>query len=250
MRLQNKVALVTGSANGMGAAQAMIFVREGAKVIVADVLAEEGQSVADAIAAAGGEAYFAQLDVTQEEDWQEVVTTAVSRYGKLDILVNNAGISGTSQSDLFSTDAWDSLMTVNAKGVFLGMKYAAPEMQKAGGGSIVNISSISGFIGQDYIHMGYNASKGAVRIMTKSAAVQFAKDGIRVNSVHPGMMPPMTTSVASADPVRRQQRLTLIPLGRPGEVAEVATAVLFLASDEASYITGTELPVDGGYLAL
>ena len=250
MRLQNKVALVTGSTNGMGAAEATIFAREGAKVIVADVLADAGQSVVDAIASAGGEAYFAHLDVTQEEDWQEVVTTAASRYGKLDILVNNAGISGTYQSDLFSTDAWDRLMNINAKGVFLGMKYAVPEMQKAGGGSIVNISSISGFIGQDYIHMGYNASKGAVRIMTKSAAVQFAKDGIRVNSVHPGMMPPMTTSVASADPVRRQQRLTLIPLGRPGETTEVANAVLFLASDEASYITGTELPVDGGYLAL
>ena len=250
MRLQNKVALVTGSANGMGASEATLFAREGAKVIVADRQDDAGQSVVDAISAAGGEAYFAHLDVTQAEDWQEVVTTAASRYGKLDILVNNAGISGSYQSDLFSTEAWDRLMDINAKGVFLGMKYVVPEMQKAGGGSIVNISSISGFIGQDYIHMGYNASKGAVRIMTKSAAVQFAKDGIRVNSVHPGMMPPMTTSVASADPVRRQQRLTLIPLGRQGETIEVANAVLFLASDEASYITGTELPVDGGYLAL
>jgi NAD(P)-dependent dehydrogenase (short-subunit alcohol dehydrogenase family) len=130
------------------------------------------------------------------------------------------------------------------------MKTAIPEMQKAGGGAIVNISSISGFIGQDYIHMAYNASKGAVRIMTKSAAVQYAKDGIRVNSVHPGMMPPMLTSVASADPERRRQRLALVPMGRAGEREEVGYAVLFLASDEASYITGTELVVDGGYLAL
>ena len=250
MRLQNKVALVTGSANGMGAAEAKLFAQEGAKVVVADRLDDSGQQVVDAIAAAGGEAYFAHLDVTREEDWQEVITTAVSRYGKLDVLVNNAGISGSYQSDLLSTEAWDRLMDINAKGVFLGIKFAAPEMQKIGGGAIVNISSISGFIGQDYIHMGYNASKGAVRIMTKSAAVQYAKDGIRVNSVHPGMMPPMTTSVASADPVRRQQRISLIPLGRPGETIEVAHAVLFLASDEASYITGIELPVDGGYLAL
>lgn len=250
MRLQNKVALVTGSANGMGEAEAKLLAQEGAKVIVADLLDDAGQKVVDAIAVAGGEAYFAHLDVTHEDEWQEVVTTAASRYGKLDILVNNAGLSGSYQGDLVSTEAWDRLMEVNAKGVFLGMKYAVPEMKKAGGGSIVNISSISGFIGQDFIHMGYNASKGAVRIMTKSAAVQFAGDRIRVNSVHPGMMPPMKTARASANPERRQQRLSLVPLGRTGETIEVANAVLFLASDEASYITGVELPVDGGYLAL
>ncbi len=219
-------------------------------MIVADLLDDAGQQVVDAIAASGGEAYFAHLDVTREDEWQEVVTTAASRYGKLDILVNNAGLSGSYQNDLLSVEAWDRLMEVNAQGVFLGMKYAVPEMKKAGGGSIVNISSISGFIGQDFIHMGYNASKGAVRIMTKSAAVQFAGDSIRVNSVHPGMMPPMKTAIASADPERRQRRLSLVPLGRTGETIEVANAVLFLASDEASYITGVELPVDGGYLAL
>ncbi len=174
----------------------------------------------------------------------------VSRFGRLDILVNNAGISGSGDPDLLSTTTWDRLLDINAKGVFLGMKFAIPAMQEAGGGAIVNISSISGFIGQDYIHMGYNASKGAVRLMTKSAAVQYAKSNIRVNSGHPGMMPPMRTSVASADPERRQQRLSLIPLGRPGEREEVAYAVLFLASDEASYITGTELGVDGGFTAL
>jgi NAD(P)-dependent dehydrogenase (short-subunit alcohol dehydrogenase family) len=168
----------------------------------------------------------------------------------MNILVNNAGISGSGDPDLLSTATWDRLLDINAKGVFLGMKFAIPAMQQAGGGAIVNISSISGLIGQDYIHMGYNASKGAVRLMTKSAAVQYAKLGIRVNSVHPGMMPPMRTSVASADPERRRQRLSLIPLGRPGEREEVAYAVLFLASDEASYITGTELVVDGGFTAL
>jgi NAD(P)-dependent dehydrogenase (short-subunit alcohol dehydrogenase family) len=218
--------------------------------VIADVLTEQGQQVATSIVEAGGEAQFIRLDVTNEDDWKEVVTTAVTRYGKLDILVNNAGISGSADPDLLSTANWDRLMEINAKGVFLGMKTAIPEMQKAGGGAIVNISSISGFIGQDYIHMAYNASKGAVRIMTKSAAVQYAKDGIRVNSVHPGMMPPMLTSVASADPERRRQRLSLVPMGRAGEREEVGYAVLFLASDEASYITGTELVVDGGYLAL
>lgn len=250
MRLEGKVALISGSANGMGETEARMFAREGAKVVVADILEEEGQQVAASIVGAGGEAQFIRLDVTSEDDWNEVVTTAVTRYGKLDILVNNAGISGSADPDLLSTANWDQLMAINAKGVFLGMKTAIPEMQKAGGGAIVNISSISGFIGQDYIHMAYNASKGAVRIMTKSAAVQYAKDGIRVNSVHPGMMPPMLTSVASADPERRRQRLSLVPMGRAGEREEVGYAVLFLASDEASYITGTELVVDGGYLAL
>lgn len=250
MRLEGKVALISGSANGMGETEARLFAREGAKVVIADVLEEQGQQVAASIVEAGGEAQFIRLDVTNENDWTEVVTTAVTRYSKLDILVNNAGISGSADPDLLSTANWDQLMAVNAKGVFLGMKTAIPEMQKAGGGAIVNISSISGFIGQDYIHMAYNASKGAVRIMTKSAAVQYAKAGIRVNSVHPGMMPPMLTSVASADPERRRQRLSLVPMGRAGEREEVGYAVLFLASDEASYITGTELVVDGGYLAL
>jgi NAD(P)-dependent dehydrogenase (short-subunit alcohol dehydrogenase family) len=174
----------------------------------------------------------------------------VARFGHLHILVNNAGISGSSDPDLLSTEAWDRLMAVNARGVFLGIKYAIPEMRRAGGGSIVNISSISGFAGQDYVHMGYNASKGAVRILTKSAAVQYARDGIRVNSVHPGIMPPMRTSRGTADPARRAQMIAAVPMGREGRREEVAYAVLFLASDEASYITGTELVVDGGYLAL
>jgi NAD(P)-dependent dehydrogenase (short-subunit alcohol dehydrogenase family) len=141
-------------------------------------------------------------------------------------------------------------MDVNAKGVFLGMKYSIPAIQRAGGGSIVNISSISGFVGQTFVHMGYNASKAAVRVMSKSAAVQYARDGIRVNSVHPGIMPPMLTSKTSADPEVRAELLRGVPLGRAGRVEEVAYAVLFLASDEASYITGTELVVDGGLLAV
>ncbi len=250
MRLQGKVAVVTGAASGMGETEARMFAQEGAKVVGADLLEEDGRRVVAAIAAAGGEARFARLDVTSEEDWQEIVTTTVSHFGRLDILVNNAGISGTFDPDLMSTVAWDRLMAVNARGVFLGMKYASPAMQQAGGGSIINISSISGFVGQDAIHMAYNASKGAVRLMTKSAAVQYAKDGIRVNSVHPGVMPPMRTSQASADPARRAAMLANVPMGREGRREEVGYAVVFLASDEASYITGTELVVDGGYLAV
>jgi NAD(P)-dependent dehydrogenase (short-subunit alcohol dehydrogenase family) len=250
MRLQGKVALISGAAHGMGEVEATMFAKEGAKVVVADILENDAQQVVAAIIKAGGEALFVRLDVTKEEDWQEVVTTTVARLGKLDILVNNAGISGTYTADLMSTEAWDRIMTINARGVFLGMKYAIPAMQKAGGGSIVNISSISGVVGQDYTHMAYNASKGAVRIMTKSAAVQYAKDGIRVNSVHPGVMPAMRTSKGSAQPETRQRMLAQVPMGREGRREEVGYAVLFLASDEASYITGTELIVDGGFLAL
>jgi NAD(P)-dependent dehydrogenase (short-subunit alcohol dehydrogenase family) len=244
------VALISGSARGMGEAEARIFAKEGAAVVVADLMETEGQKIAADITADGGTARFLRLDVTDEADWQEAVATTTSTYGKLDILVNNAGISGTYTPDTLSTEAWDRLLDINAKGVFLGMKYAIPAMQRAGGGSIINISSISGFVGQNDIHMGYNASKGAVRLMTKSAAVQYAKDGIRVNSVHPGVMPPMQTSNLTANPEYRQVMLAQVPMGREGRREEVGYAVLFLASDEASYITGIELPVDGGFLAL
>jgi NAD(P)-dependent dehydrogenase (short-subunit alcohol dehydrogenase family) len=250
MRLAGKVAIVSGGASGMGRSEAELFAREGARVVVGDILEAEGGGVAAGIGASGGQARFAKLDVTSEADWQRAVQAAEAAWGKVDVLVNNAGISGTFDPDTMSTSAWDALMNVNAKGVFLGMKHAIPAMQRAGGGAIVNISSISGFVGQDRIHMAYNASKGAVRLMTKSAAVQYARDGIRVNSVHPGFMPPMRTSKGSADPVWREKALRAVPMRREGRVEEVAYAVLFLASDEASYITGTELVVDGGYLAM
>lgn len=250
MRLDGKVAIITGAANGMGESEAKMFASEGAKVVIADLLEDEGHKVEAEIAESGGEAVFIKTDVTSEDDWIGLVEATVSRFGKLDILVNNAGISGTYDPDMMSTNAWDRLMDVNAKSVFLGLKYAIPEMQKIGGGSIVNISSISGIVGQDFVHMGYNASKGAVRIVTKSAAVQYAKDGIRVNSVHPGLMPPMKTSKGSADPGVRGKMIETIPMGRDGRREEVAYAVLFLASDEASYITGAELVVDGGYTAV
>jgi NAD(P)-dependent dehydrogenase (short-subunit alcohol dehydrogenase family) len=250
MRLAGKVALISGAAGGMGESEATIFAREGASVVVGDILDAEGKRVVDTITAVGGKAKFVKLDVAREDDWKAAVAAATGSYGKLDILVNNAGISGTFDPDTMSVSAWDKLMDVNAKGVFLGMKYAIPALQKAGGGSIVNISSISGFVGQTGIHMAYNASKGAVRLMTKSAAVQYAGDGIRVNSVHPGMLPPMRTSKGSADPAWRDKMIRAVPLKREGRVEEVAHAVLFLASDEASYITGTELVVDGGLLAV
>ena len=250
MRLAGKVALITGGANGMGQSEAMLFAKEGARVVVGDLLEAQGRDVVDAIAKSGGQARFVKLDVTNEDAWRDAVAATMTSFGKLDILVNNAGISGTFDPDTMSTAAWDTLMNVNAKGVFLGMKHAIPAMQAAGGGAIVNISSISGFVGQDKLHMAYNASKGAVRLVTKSVAVQYAKDGIRVNSVHPGIMPPMRTSKMSADPAWREKSLRAVPMKREGRVEEVAYAVLFLASDEASYITGTELVVDGGYLAV
>ncbi|HET6184475.1 MAG TPA: glucose 1-dehydrogenase [Acetobacteraceae bacterium] len=246
MRLASKVALITGAASGMGAATARRFVAEGAKVVIADMLEDEGRQVA---ASLGGAAQFERLDVTDDGNWKSVVAATVARFGGLDILVNNAGISGSAYIDLLDDALWHKVMEVNATGVFLGMRHAIPAMRERGGGSIINFSSISGFVGQPRVHMAYNASKGAVRVMTKSAAVQFGRDKIRVNSVHPGLMPPMRTSGATADPAVRAKMIAMIPLGRTGEVDEVANAVLFLASDEASYITGAELVVDGGYLA-
>src|SRR5829696_6459148 len=250
MRLENKVALITGGASGMGASMARIFAREGAKVAVADMLEAEGRQVAEEITRANGAAIFQKLDVSSEAEWQAAIAATLAAFGKLDILVNDAGISGSAVEDLFDTEAWNRLMAVNATGTFLGMKFAIPEMKKAGGGSIVNISSISGVAGQRGIHVGYNASKGAVRTLTKAAAVQHGRDNIRVNSVHPGLMPPMRTSGRTADPAVRAKMLEGVPLRRDGRVEEVAHAVLFLASDEASYITGVELYVDGGFLAV
>jgi len=250
MRLKDKVAIVTGSASGMGAATARRFGSEGAKVVVADMLEAEGHAVALSITSAGGKAVFMKLNVTDEANWAHVVDETVKQFGRLDILVNNAGISGSATNDLLDSELWRRLMDVNATGVFLGTAAAVKQMRHNGGGSIVNLSSISGNAGQAYVHMGYNASKGAVRTLTKSTAVQFGQDRIRCNSIHPGLMPPMRTSGATADPEVRAKMLKSVPLGRAGEVDEVANAVLFLASDEASYITGAELYVDGGYLAM
>ena len=249
MRLSQKVAIVTGGASGLGGATAECFAKEGAMVVVADVLEREGQEIRERIVKAGGTAVFVKLDVTDAVNWTNVVDETVATFGKLDILVNSAGVSGGAGEDVLDLSSWDRLMEINARGTFHGHRTAIPVMKAGGGGSIVNISSVAAIIGQDKIHAGYSASKGAVRSLTKSVAVQFGRDNIRVNSVHPGMMPPMRTSVAAANTEFRAKLLPSIPLGRAGVPNEVAYAVLFLASDEASYITGVELYVDGGFLA-
>ena len=252
MRMKDKVALITGAASGMGAATARLFGREGAKaVVVADVLDKEGEAVVADIRKAQGKAEFIHLDVTDEAGWQAAIDKTVADHGGLDVLVNNAGISGSAEQDLYDTAAWNRLMGINATGVFLGMKHGIAAMKKAGRkGSVINLSSVSGIVGQGYIHVGYNASKGAVRLITKAAAAQHGREGIRVNSVHPGLMPPMRTSGRTADPETRAKTLKGVPLGRAGEVNEVAYAILFLASDESSYVTGAELVVDGGWTAV
>ncbi|TDH57912.1 glucose 1-dehydrogenase [Dankookia rubra] len=249
MRVADKCALVTGAASGMGAATARLLAREGAKVAVADMLEAEGRAVAAEIAAAGGTAMFVTLDVVEEPQWEAAIGAVLGAWGRLDVLVNNAGISGSATNDLYDTGLWDRIMAVNARGCFLGVKHAVAAMRRNGGGSIVNLSSISGVVGQERIHCAYNASKAAVRLLTKSVAVQEGAAGIRVNSIHPGLMPPMRTSGATADPVFRAKMLGHVPLGRSGEAEEVARAILFLASDESSYMTGSEMHVDGGYLA-
>jgi NAD(P)-dependent dehydrogenase (short-subunit alcohol dehydrogenase family) len=252
MRMKDKVALISGAASGMGAATARLFGREGAAMVfVADLLDKEGAEVVESINKAGGKARYLHLDVTDETGWQAAIAEIENSAGGLDVLVNNAGISGSAEQDLYDTAAWNRLMNINATGVFLGMKHGIALMKKRGkGGSVINLSSVSGIVGQGFIHVGYNASKGAVRLITKSGAAQHGRDNIRVNSVHPGLMPPMRTSGRTADPATRAKTLKGVPLGRAGEVDEVAYAILFLASDESSYVTGAELVVDGGWTAV
>ena len=248
MRLENKVALISGGARGMGAVEAKLFAEEGAKVIIGDILEEEGRKVEAEINEAGGGCVFVSLDVRSEEAWQNAVNEAVSRYGKLDILVNNAGIYRAHNVEETTSDEWDQVMDINAKGVFLGTKHAIPAMRDAGGGSIVNISSVAGLVGSRATS-AYNASKGAVRLLTKSTAIQYASDGIRANSVHPGTIETPMTEGFLADPSMRQDRMDRTPIGRLGKPEDVAYGALFLASDEASFMTGSELVIDGGRTA-
>ena len=249
MRLDGKVALISGGSRGMGAFEAELFVQEGAKVVICDVRDDEGDALTKKIVDRGGEAAFVHLDVTSESDWAAAVSEAVERYGKLDVLVNNAGVSARGSIEETSPDDWDRVMDINAKGVFLGTRSAIPEMRKAGGGSIINISSQLGLVGMGESSPQYQASKGAVRIFSKSAAIQYAHEGIRVNSVHPGPIITPMTEARRSDEVVRQRMISRIPLGRYGESEDVAYGVLYLASDESSFVTGSELVIDGGWTA-
>ena len=247
-RLEGKVAIVTGASNGMGAAEAKLLASEGARVVACDIQSAPGEEVVSEILAEGGEAEYVHCDVTCEKEWESVGEGTVSRYGALHVLVNNAGISSTSVEDNLSTESWEDIMNINATGVFLGTKTTAEVMKEQGSGSIVNISSIMGFVGGEYGHPAYHASKGAVRIFSKAMAVKYGPYGVRVNTVHPGFMPPMTSSNHPTSGSRARY-VEQTPLRRTGEVIEVAYGVLFLASDEASFVTGTELVIDGGYIA-
>ena len=249
MRLEGKVALISGGARGQGAAEARLFAGEGCKVVIADVLEEEGRRLEAAINETGGECVFVRMDVTSEEDWKAAVAAAVSRFGKLDVLVNNAGIYRQVGIEDTSEELWDSIFEINAKGVFLGTKAVIPEMRKAGGGSIINISSVAGLIGS-WRAPAYGATKGAVRLFSKSTAIQYAAENIRCNSVHPGIIEtPMTTPTLLRDDAARQASLSRTPIGRIGTAEDVAWGTLFLASDESSFMTGSELVIDGGLFA-
>ena len=249
MRLDGKVALISGGARGQGAAEARLFAQEGARVVFGDVLVEQGRQVEAQIRELGGDVTFVKLDVTDETDWENAVAAALYNYGKLDVLVNNAGVVSWGTLEDTTSEEWDRVMDVNAKGVFLGTKAVIPAMRMAGGGSIVNISSVSGMVGQEAIQPVYNASKGAVRLLTKSTAVQYAKEGIRCDSVHPGTVATDMNAERRADPELFQQSLDRIPLHTVAQPEDIAYAVLYLASDEASFVTGSELVIDGGFTA-
>jgi len=248
-RLKNKVALISGAARGMGAAEAKVFVNEGAKVLVADVLDAESAALVDKINHDCGKemAIAVHLDVTDADQWKKAISVAESRYGGLDILVNNAGI--LVEADIVDTteDEWEKVIAVNQKGTWLGMKHAIPAMRRRGGGSIINISSIGGLVGTPG-YAAYHSTKGAVRMLSKHGAVAYGKDNIRCNTVFPGpVMTPMLAGLAEED---YQVTVDATLLKRMGHVNDVAHAVLFLASDEASFITGADLAVDGGYTAV
>ena len=249
MRLNDKVALITGAARGQGAVEAKLFSSEGAKVVICDILDAEGKRLESEINSSGGSSLFVHLDVTEESEWQNAIETTLRSFGKIDILVNNAGIYKWSQVEETTSELWDQTMDINAKGVFLGTKHAISAMRHTGGGSIVNISSVAGLVGSANA-AAYCASKGAVRLLTKSTAMQYAKDGIRANSVHPGIIDtPMTTPNLLATKEARERSALRHPLGRVGTSEDVAYGVLFLASDESSFMTGAELVIDGGLTA-
>ena len=245
MRVAGKVALISGGAGGIGSATAKLLAKEGAAVVIADLLEDEGRAAEAQIAESGGQALFVRLDVTSEESWRNAVQAAVSSFGKLDILVNNAGVSHRAGVEETTSEAWDKVMDVNVKGVFLGTQAAIPEMRKAGGGSIINISSIYGLVGSGG-SAAYHASKGAVRIFNKSTAIQYASENIRANSVHPGFIDTPMTRAHHDNPNIHEERVAKTPIGRMGQPEDIAAGILYLASDESSFVTGAELVIDGG----
>jgi len=245
-RLNGKVALISGAARGQGEAEARMFVDEGAAVVLGDILVAEGENVAASIRAGGGQATFVKLDVTQEADWQRAVDTTLRTYGELNILVNNAGIFPIEGVEATSMELWNRVVAINQTGVWLGMRAAVPAMRNAGGGSIVNISSIAGLIGSG-MATAYHGTKGAVRLITKTAAIEYAKDRIRINSVHPGGVDTVMLDVLNPEGKRGATRAH--PLGRLATSEDIAYGVLYLASDESSFVTGAELVIDGGFTA-
>ncbi|MBO55433.1 MAG: cyclopentanol dehydrogenase [Dehalococcoidia bacterium] len=248
-RLEGKVILISGGAKGQGATESIMFAGEGAKIIIGDILDEEGIKIESQIRELGGDATFVHLDVTREADWENAVQTAISSYGMLNVLVNNAGILIRKSIEDTTIEDWDRIMSVNAKGVFLGTKAAIPALRDAGGGSIINISSTAGLVSSSSGSASYTATKGAVRLFTKSTAIQYAKDGIRCNSVHPGPIETDMIHQSIIDPDAMSVRMEKLPMGRLGKPEEVANGVLYLASDESSFVTGSELVIDGGSTA-
>jgi len=249
MRLEGKVAIITGGARGQGATEARMFAQEGASVVIGDVRDELGMQVEAEIRELGGEAVYLHLDVTNQDDWHRAIQTAEERFGKVDVLVNNAAIVLRKDIEETTGDDWDQIMDINAKGVFLGTKAVIPAMRRAGGGSIINISSISGLVSIG--PPAYIATKGAVRLFTKSTAIQYASENIRANSIHPGSVDTdmRREGLGSQTPEEIQARIDNIPLGRVGTTEDISYGALFLASDESSFMTGSELVIDGGYTA-
>ena len=249
MRLRNKVALITGAAVGIGAEIAKRFAAEGAQVVIGDVNAVEAQTTSESIRRSGGSARSVSLDVTKEESWKEALDGIRTAEGRLDVLVNNAGITKRIPITEMPLEDFERIMAVNVRGVFLGIKHALPFMKQHGGGSIVNISSICGLVGHKLTNETYTTSKGAVTLLTKSVAVRHARDNIRCNSIHPGTVDTPMVQALFTDPEKKRERLDEVPLGRLATAQDVASAARFLASDEAGFITGVALPVDGGLTA-
>ena len=248
-RLSGRVALVTGATGGIGAAITHRFAEEGATVVVTDLDAERCEEAAEKLTTAGGRAVGRGLDVTDENAWQATVGEVRARFGGISILVNNAGIAKMVDVETETAETWEQVIAVTQRGVWLGMKHAGPVIERSGGGAIVNIASIFGTVGGFGGQFSYHAAKGAVRLMTKNAALHWAQRGVRVNSVHPGFIEtPLSRRLWRGTP-RLAAMIDNTPMGRLGSTTEVANAALFLASDEAGYITGSELYVDGGYTA-